>query len=45
STLNAFEGQTITNSTIVSSGTGGSIDIFSYRRTRVVLEISGYFGR
>lgn len=45
STLNAFEGQTITNSTIVPSGTNASIDVFAYRHTEVVLEVSGYFGR
>lgn len=45
STLNAFEGQTATNSAIVPSGPGGAIDIFAYRHTQVVLEISGYFAR
>ncbi|MBL8215751.1 MAG: VCBS repeat-containing protein [Bryobacterales bacterium] len=45
SILNAFEGQTVTNAAIVPSGLNGSIDIFAYRRTNVVLEVSGYFGR
>ncbi len=43
--LNAFEGQVVTNSVIVPAGTGGAIDIYSYRRTNIVLEISGYFSR
>jgi len=43
--LNAFEGQTVTNSTIVPSGVNGAIEVFAYRRTRIVVEISGYFAR
>lgn len=45
STLNAFEGQTVTNSAIVPGGPGGALDIYAYRRTQVVLEISGFFNR
>lgn len=45
SVLNAFEGQTATNFSIVPSGVAGSIDAFAFRRTHLVLEISGYFGR
>jgi hypothetical protein len=45
SMLNAFEGQTVTNASIVPAGVGGSIDVFAYRASRVVLEVSGYFGR
>ncbi|MBL8213628.1 MAG: DUF642 domain-containing protein [Bryobacterales bacterium] len=45
SILNAFEGQTVTNFAIIPAGLGGQIDIFAYRRTGVVVEISGYFGR
>jgi hypothetical protein len=45
SILNAFEGQTVANSAIVPAGTGGSVDVFAYRRTHVAVEISGYFGR
>ncbi|MFN7935776.1 MAG: Ig domain-containing protein [Bryobacteraceae bacterium] len=45
SMLNAFEGQTVTNSSIVPAGAGGSIDLFAYRRTHVAVEISGYFAR
>ncbi|MBS1827545.1 MAG: hypothetical protein JST93_19675 [Acidobacteria bacterium] len=45
SILNAFEGQTITNSAIVAAGTNGYVDLFSYRPTHVIVEISGYFAR
>ncbi|MFN7934999.1 MAG: hypothetical protein U0R19_16840 [Bryobacteraceae bacterium] len=45
SVLNAFQGQTVTNSTIVPAGTNGAIDVYAFRRTNVVVEISGYFGR
>lgn len=45
SLLNAFQGQTVTSSSIIPAGTNGSIDVFAYRRTHVVIEVSGYFGR
>ena len=45
SILNAFEGQIVSNSTIVPAGVNGAIDVYAYRRTDVVVEISGYFGR
>ncbi|MBL8209991.1 MAG: hypothetical protein JNK87_04735 [Bryobacterales bacterium] len=45
SILNAFQGQVVTNAAIVPAGTNGSLDIYAYRRTDVVVEISGYFGR
>ncbi|MBL8210638.1 MAG: hypothetical protein JNK87_08000, partial [Bryobacterales bacterium] len=45
SILNAFQGQVVTNGAIVPSGSNGAIDIYAYRRTDVVVEISGYFGR
>lgn len=45
SILNAFEGQIVTNSAIVPAGIGGAVDIYAYRRTHLVVEISGYFGR
>jgi len=45
SILNAFEGQIVTNSAIVPAGNLGKIDIYPYRRTNVVVEIGGYFGR
>jgi hypothetical protein len=45
SMLNAFQGQVVTNAAIIPAGTNGAIDIFAYRRTEVVVEVSGYFGR
>jgi subtilisin family serine protease len=45
SILNAFEGQTVTNSTIVPAGTNGAINVYAFKRTNVVVEVSGYFGR
>ena len=45
SVLNAFQGQTVSNSAIVPAGTGGAIDVYAYRQTDIVVEISGYFGR
>jgi hypothetical protein len=45
SQLNAFEGQVISDAAIVPAGTNGSIDIFTYQATNLVLEISGFFGR
>jgi hypothetical protein len=45
SMLNAFQGQTVTNASIIPAGPAGAIDIFAYRRSQVVIELSGYFGR
>ncbi|MBI4905015.1 MAG: hypothetical protein HY820_15365 [Acidobacteria bacterium] len=45
SILNAFQGQVITNAAIIPAGTNGSIDIYAFRGTDVVVEVSGYFGR
>ncbi|MBI4906163.1 MAG: hypothetical protein HY820_21190 [Acidobacteria bacterium] len=45
SILNAFQGQTVSNSAIIAAGANGAIDVYAYRRTDVVVEISGYFGR
>lgn len=45
STLNAFEGRTVTNLAIIPAGAGGSVSLYVFRRTNLVLEISGYFGR
>jgi hypothetical protein len=45
SVLNAFEGQTVTNSAIVPSGPGGQVNVYAYRPTHVVVELSGYFSR
>lgn len=45
SILNAFQGQVVTNGAIVPAGVNGGIEIYAYRRTDVVVEVSGYFGR
>jgi hypothetical protein len=45
SILNAFQGQVVSNAAIIPAGTNGAIDIFAFRRTDVVVEVSGYFGR
>ena len=45
SILNAFDGQIVTNAAIVPAGTDGSVSVYTYRKTHVVVEISGYFAR
>ncbi len=45
SMLNAFQGQTVTNSAIIPAGTGGSINVYTYRRTDLMIELTGYFVR
>jgi hypothetical protein len=45
SILNAFQGQIVTNAAIVPAGTAGKIDVYAYRRTNVVVEVYGFFGR
>jgi hypothetical protein len=45
SILNAFQGQTVSNSAIIPAGSNGAIDIYAFTRTDVVVEVSGYFGR
>jgi hypothetical protein len=45
SVINAFEGQTVSSGFIVPAGANGSVDVFAFRQTHVVLEIAGYFGR
>ncbi|MBI4910439.1 MAG: VCBS repeat-containing protein [Acidobacteria bacterium] len=45
SILNAFQGQTVTNSAIIPAGTGGAVNIYVYRHTAVTVGVSGYFGR
>jgi hypothetical protein len=45
SQLNAFDGQIVSNAAIVPAGTAGSIDVFAYRQTDLVIELSGYFSR
>ncbi|MFN7937767.1 MAG: Ig domain-containing protein [Bryobacteraceae bacterium] len=43
SVLNAFQGQTVTNSAIIPAGTNGGIDIYAYRATNVIATLTGYF--
>jgi hypothetical protein len=45
SVSNAFEGQVVTNSSLVPAGANGSVDVFAFRRTHVVVDVSGYFNR
>ncbi|MBL8173942.1 MAG: hypothetical protein JNK48_04690, partial [Bryobacterales bacterium] len=45
SVLNAFQGQTVSNSAIIPSGPNGQVNVFAYRPTQVVVELSGYFNR
>jgi hypothetical protein len=45
SVINAFQGQTVTSGFIVPAGPGASVDVYAYRQTNVVLDISGYFSR
>ncbi|MFN7934547.1 MAG: hypothetical protein U0R19_14545 [Bryobacteraceae bacterium] len=45
SMLNAFEGQVVTSGAMIPAGANGAIDVYVYRRTDVVVEISGYLGR
>jgi serine protease len=45
SILNAFQGQIVSNAAIVPAGANGLIDIYAFRRTDVVVEVGGYFGR
>ena len=45
SILNAFQGQTVTNAAIVPAGSNGSVNIYAFRATHVVVDIAGYFGR
>ncbi|MBI4907922.1 MAG: hypothetical protein HY820_30130 [Acidobacteria bacterium] len=45
SQLNAFQGQTVSNSAIVPGSTSGSINIKVAGTTHVALEITGYFSR
>jgi len=45
SMLNAFEGQTVTNSAIVPAGVSRGVEIYAYRATNVIVEWVGYFWR
>lgn len=45
SVINAFQGQSVSSGFIVPAGAGGSVDVFAYRATHVILELAGFFGR
>jgi len=45
SVSNAFEGQVVTNFALIPAGTNGNVEVLGFRRTHVVLEVMGYFGR
>lgn len=45
SVINAFQGQVVSSAFIVPAGTNGAVDVYAYRATDAVLEISGYFAR
>ncbi|MBL8211385.1 MAG: BACON domain-containing protein [Bryobacterales bacterium] len=45
SQLNAFQGQTLSNSGIVSAGPNGAIQVKVNATTHVALEVAGYFAR
>jgi len=45
SQLNAFQGQTVSNSAIVPGSATGAILVKVNGNTHVALEVSGYFGR
>ena len=44
STLNAVTGTVTANAAIVSSGTGGDIDVFPSNDIDLVIDVNGYFG-
>jgi hypothetical protein len=44
STLNAWEGQAVSNAALVPAGTGGSVSVFVTNTTDVIIDTSGYFG-
>ena len=43
STLNSFQGTVVANAAIVPAGTNGSVSVFAYNSTDVILDINGYF--
>ncbi|MBI4902156.1 MAG: BACON domain-containing protein [Acidobacteria bacterium] len=45
SVLNAFEGQIVTNAFIVPAGANSAVDVYTFKKTQVVVDLSGYFGR
>ncbi|MBL8216088.1 MAG: hypothetical protein JNK87_35530 [Bryobacterales bacterium] len=45
SVTNAFEGQVVTNFSIITVGANGSVDVFAYRRAHIAVDVGGYFDR
>jgi hypothetical protein len=45
SQLNAFQGQTVSNSGIVPAGPNGAIQVKVNATTHVAIEVAGYFSR
>src|SRR5262249_39737749 len=43
SSINSPAGRTLANSVIVPAGANGSIDLFAYDRTDLLIDITGYF--
>src|SRR5215813_8564691 len=43
STLNSFLGTVAANAAIVPAGTNGSVDVFVYNNTDVIIDINGYY--
>jgi hypothetical protein len=43
STLNAFQGGTVSNAAIIPAGSGGGINVFVTDQTHLALDINGYF--
>jgi hypothetical protein len=45
STLNALDGQIVANAALVPAGTQGSVDVFVFNTTHVIIDTNGYFGQ
>ncbi|MBX7134004.1 MAG: hypothetical protein K1X67_15130 [Fimbriimonadaceae bacterium] len=41
--MNAYFGYAVANSAIVPASANGSIDVFSFNRTNLILDVNGYF--
>ena len=43
STMNALQGYAVANSAIVPASTNGSIDVFAFDATNLIIDVNGYF--
>jgi hypothetical protein len=43
STLNSFLGTVVANAAVVPAGTGGSVNVFVFNSTDVIIDINGYY--